>query len=108
METKASRIITALSTLDSMDRLQTGIDEPRHAVIDLQTALIFEEHADYPNGEYLAAELPSGKRIKVTTDKLIGQVVLKHAKAQSARDGKQVQQAYEHAHNQFMSKIVAI
>lgn len=104
MTTIASRVIEFLTNLHAMDRLQTGLEAPRHAAIDLHSATIYDADPDFPDAEMLRAELASGKQVQIHTYKLIGYVLLRHAHAEAAEDGRDVRSAHENILDHFKQK----
>lgn len=106
METMAHRVIDFLTELHAMDRLQCPLDNPRRAAIDLQSATVYEIHADFPDAEMLRAELSSGQRVDVSTHKLVEHLLVRHAEAMATMEpeGGNAQQHYEHISDHLARK----
>jgi len=87
-----------------MDRLQTAVGEGRDAVIDLRSATIYEVHPEFPNGEFLSAELESGRKVSVATHRLVEHLFVRHAEAMAVLEGGNVRSQYEHISDHFPRK----
>lgn len=106
METTAHRVIAFLADLHAMDRLQHPLETPRHAAIDLQSATIYEAHADFADAQWVQAELSSGRKIAVSTHKLVEHLLERHAKAMAILEpsGGDAKAHYEHIKAHFARK----
>ncbi|MCY0852545.1 hypothetical protein [Cupriavidus sp. D39] len=106
MTTIAERVIDFLAGLHAMDRLQGPLSNPRHAAIDLESATVYEAHADFPDAELLQAELSSGRTVNVSTHKLIEHLMARHAKAMAILEpeGGVTRDHYEHISDHFARK----
>lgn len=104
MTTIAERVIDFLGNVQGMDRLQSLIEEPRKAVIDLSNAAVIEADPEYPDGEMLIYERSSGAKSRVYTHKLIEQIFVRHAYEQSVTDGGTVKEHYQHISDHFYIK----
>jgi hypothetical protein len=102
--TIADRVIDFLGNLQGMDRLQSLIEEPRKAVIDLNTAAIIEADPEFPAGEMLVYESANGVRSRVHTHKLIEQLFVRHAYELSITEGGTVKDQYLHISEHFPIK----
>lgn len=77
--TIAERVIDFMANLQGMDWLQSTIEEPRRAVIDLSNTAIIEADPEFPDGEMLIYERGNGLKSRVYTHKLIEQLLMRHA-----------------------------
>lgn len=80
------------------------VEEPRNAVIDLNTAAIIEADPKYPNGEVLVYERANGARSRVYTHRLIEQVLVRHAYELSITEGGTVKDQYKQISEHFYHK----
>jgi len=102
--TIAERVIDFLGNLQGMDRLQTMLEEPRKAVIDLNTAAIIEADPEFPDGEQLLYERADGAKLRVHTHKLIEQLFVRHASEMSVTEGSTPREQYQHISDHFQRK----
>lgn len=102
--TIADRVIDFLGNLQGMDRFRPMVEEPRTAVIDLNTGAIIEADPDYPDGDILAYESANGKKSHVYTHKLIEQLFVRHAYELHITDGGTVKQQYDQIAEHFPIK----
>ena len=93
----SERITEALASLEAMSRLGS---KP----IDLCSGVLYEPHSKFPDGEFLAAELPGGKIVAVETHKLLEHLLLRHANAQATREGGSARSAYTDIREHFVRK----
>jgi hypothetical protein len=89
--TVSEQIIDFFAKLQGVDRLQTPLEKPRNAVIDLNTAAIIEAHPDYPDGEVLMYER-------------MEQLFVRHAYEMSITEGSSVKEQYQHISEHFILK----
>jgi hypothetical protein len=87
-----------------MDRLQTPIEDPRTAVIDLNTSAIVEADPEYPDDEVLLYERANGTKSRVYTHKLILQFFVRHASELAVTEGGTVKDQYTHISEHFYRK----
>ena len=87
-----------------MDRLQTLVEDPRTAVIDLNTAAIIEADPEYPHGEVLLYERATGTKSRVYTHKLVSQLFVRHASELAITEGGTVKDHYTHISEHFSHK----
>ncbi|WP_087660641.1 hypothetical protein [Caballeronia terrestris] len=102
MKSISARVIDFLGDLHAMDHM--SLTPPRNAVIDLQSGIIYEEHADWPDGERLSAELPLGKKITVSTHKLMQHLIVRHAEAMAVIENTKVRAQYDGVCDQLSRK----
>ena len=102
MTTIAARIIDFLGDLYALDHL--SLTPPRTAVIDVESGAIYEEHIDWPDGERLSVELPSGKKITVATHKIVQHFLVRHAEALAVIENTKVRVQYDHVSDHFSRK----
>ena len=102
--TIAERVIDFLENPQGMDRLQSLIEEPRKAVIDLNTAAIIEADPQYPDGEILLYERANGTQSRIHTHKLIEQLFVRHASELAVTEGGTVKDHYKHISEHFYRK----
>lgn len=102
--TVSERVIDFFANLQGVDRLQTSVEQPRKAVIDLNTAAIIEAHPDHPDGEILMYEGPNGVRTGVYTNKIKEQLFVRHAYEMSITEGGSVKEQYQHISEHFERK----
>lgn len=100
----SDRVIDFLGNLQGMDRLQTSLEEPRNAVIDLNTTAIIEADPEFPDAEMLVFERPNGMRTRVHTHKLMEQVLVRHAYELSVTEGGSVKEQYQQISEHFVRK----
>lgn len=79
-------------------------EEPRNAVIDLNTAAIIEADPEFPEGEMLVYERANGAKLRVHTNKLIEPLFVRHAYELSITDGSTVKEQYQHISEHFQRK----
>lgn len=103
-ETVADRVVAFLGQLQGTDRFMSLIEEPRTAVIDLNTGAIIEADPDHPDGEILLYENANGQKTRVHTNKLIETLFLRHAYELSITEGDTVKAQYEHISQHFRHK----
>jgi len=102
--TIAERVIEFLGNLQGMDQLQPMIEDPRKAVLDLNTAAIIEADPEFPDGETLIYERADGVKARVSTVKLIEPLFLRHAYQVSNTEGGTVKEHYQHISDHFARK----
>jgi len=102
--TIAERVIDFLGNLQGMNRLDPLVEDPRHAVIDLNTGAIIEADPDSPEGDRLIYERANGTKSRVYTHKLIEPLFLRHAYELSITEGGTVKNQYQHISEHFQRK----
>lgn len=102
--TVAERVIDFFANLQGVDHLQTALEHPRKAVLDLNTAAIIEVHPDFPDGEMLMYEGPNGVCSRVSTHKLKEQLFVRHALEISVMEGNSAKDQYQHISDHFYRK----
>lgn len=102
--TVSQRVIDFFANLQGMSRLQTSVEQPRNAVLDLNTAAIIEADPEFPDGEVLMYEGPNGVRTRVHTSKLKEQLFIRHAYELSITEGYTVKEQYQHISEHFERK----
>lgn len=102
--TIADRVVDFLGKLQGMDRFQAMVEEPRTAVIDLNTGAIIEADPGYPDGEILGYENANARKSHVYTHKLIKQLFVRHAYELHITDGGTVKQQYDQIAEHFPIK----
>ena len=102
--TVAERVIDFFANLQGVNYFQTSLKHPRKAVLDLNTAAIIEAHPDFPDGEMLMYEGPSGVRSTVSTNKLKEQLFVRHALEMSVMEGSSAKEQYQHISDHFDRK----
>lgn len=103
-DTIADRVIEFLGRLQGMDRLQSPLEQPRKAAIDLNTAAIIEVDPEFPDGELLLYERADGAKLRVSTSKLIEQLFVRHAYEISVTEGCSIKDEYKHISDHFLRK----
>lgn len=102
--TVAERVIDFLGNLQGMDRFMSLIEDPRTAVIDLNTGAIIEADPAYPEADMLVYERANGVKSRVYTHKLIEPLFLRHAYELSITEGSTVKEQYQHISEHFRRK----
>ncbi|WP_050455881.1 hypothetical protein [Candidatus Burkholderia verschuerenii] len=102
MTTTSYRIIDCLGDLHAMDHL--SLTSPKTAAIDLVSGAIYEAHPDWPEGERLSVELPSGKKLTVAMHKAVQHFLVRHAEALAVIKNTTVHVQYDHIADHFSFK----
>lgn len=102
--TVAERVIDFLGNLQCMDRFMSLIENPRTAVIDLNTGAIIEADPGFPEADMLVYERANGVKSRVHTYKLIEPLFLRHAYELSITEGGTVKEQYQHISEHFRRK----
>ena len=102
--TIAERVVDFLGRLQGMDRLQSILEQPRKAAIDLNTAAIIEVDPEFPEGDQLLYERANGAKLRVMTHKLIEQLFVRHAYEMSVTEGGSVKSYYKDISAHFRVK----
>lgn len=102
--TTADLIIDFLGNLQGVDQLMSMVEEPRTAVIDLNTAAIIEADPGFPDGDMLIHERADGVKSRVHTFKLLEPLFLRHAYQVSITEGGTTKEHYHHITEHFRRK----
>ena len=104
--TNAQRVIEFLTGLHGMDRLQTPIESPRQAAIDLQMASIIEADPNDPDCQFLLVEYPWGVKTRVFAHKLVDVLLVRNSEAMAITDPESgdAKSNYEHIKEHFIRK----